>query len=327
MRRREFIATLAAAAAVSPSSARAQQAKTPVVGFLHSGSRAENVKRLEAFLKGLDEAGFVDGRNVAIEYRWADGRADRLEELAADLVRRRVALVATAGSTAATVAAKKATAAVPIVFAIGADPVALGLVASLGHPGGNVTGVNSLNAALGAKRLSLMRQLAPQAARWFTLINPTSPVSEAFLDNLQTGAAALGVRVDVLRAASEREIDAVFASLPEAAGGAFLSSPDAFFYSRREQIVALVSRHALPSMFDVPEYVEAGGLASYGNDFLDAMRLAGSYVGRILKGEKPAELPVVQAEKFVMALNLKTAKALGLDIPQTLLAAADEVIE
>ena len=262
MRRREALGLLAAATAW-PLAARAQAEKTPVVGFLHSASRAENAKRLEAFLKGLGEVGFVEGENVAIEYRWADGRADRLEALAADLVRRQVAVIAAAGSSPAAVAAKKATDAIPIVFATGADPVALGLVASLGHPGGNVTGATSLNALLGAKRLSLMRERAASPSsirlhRWPSRSWRTSNPAP--------------------------EIDAAFASLPEAASSMFISSPDAFFYSRRDQIVALVARRALPSMFDVPEYVEAGGLASYGNDFLDAIRLAGVYWGAYSRG-------------------------------------------
>ncbi len=327
MRRRAFIGLIGGAAAARPFAARAQAAKTPVVGFLQSGSRAEDLKRLAAFLKGLREESFIEGENVAIEYRWADGQEDRLGSLAADLVRRQAAVIATPGSTAATAAAKKAAGGIPVVFATGADPVALGFVASLSRPGGNVTGVTSLNAVLGAKRLGLMREFMPQAQRCVTLINPNSPLGEPALKNLEAGAAALGVRVEVLRAASEPEIDSAFAGLPQEAGSVFVSSPDAFFYNRREQIVALVTRHGLPSMFDVPEYVEAGALASYGNDFLDAMRLAGVYVGRILKGAKPADLPVVQAETFVLAINLKTARALGIDIPPMLLAQADEVIE
>jgi putative ABC transport system substrate-binding protein len=282
---------------------------------------------LAAFLKGLNEEGFVEGENVAIEYRWADGQTDQLENLASDLVRQQVAVIVTLAATSAAVAAKKATDAIPIVFAVGSDPVALGLVASLSHPGGNATGVTSLNGRLGAKRLAMIRELAPQASRYFTLINPTSPLSAPFIDNLQAGAARLDVHVDVLRASSESEIDAAFASLPQEAGGVFISSPDAFFYSHRAQIVALVQRHAMPSLFDVPEYVEAGALASYGNDFMDAIRMSGGYVGRILKGEKPTDLPVIQADKFVLAINLKTAAALGLEIPSSMLAAAEEVIE
>ena len=295
------------------------QDKTPVIGFLHIGSPAENGKRLAAFLKGLREEGFVEGQNVAIEYRWAEGRADKLEELAADLARRRVSVIVTPAVTAAAVAAKRATSDIPIVFAVGTDPVALGLVASLSHPGGNATGVTSLNASLAPKRLQLARELNPKATRYFTLINPTSPLSIPFLAGLQAAAANFGVRVDVLRARSAEEIDAAFASLPETSDAVFMSSPDALLYSLRPRILALVARHALPSVFDVPEYVEEGGLVSYGNDFIDAIRQSGVYVGRILKGEKPADLPVVQAEKFVLAINLKTAAALGIDIPTAVL--------
>jgi len=326
MRRREFIAGLCAVASAKPGIAGAQD-KIPVIGFLHVGSRAENTKRIAAFLKGLGEAGFVEGRNLAIEYRWAEGHADRLESLAADLVKRQVAVIVTPAVTAAAVAAKKVTNAVPIVFAVGSDPVALGLVASLSHPGGNATGVTSLNASLAAKRLQLARELAPKATRFFTLINPGSPLGGPFSESLKGAAMSSGVRVDVFLARSQEEIDAGFASLPPGPDAAFISCPDALFYSWREQIVALVARHALPSVFDVPEYVETGGLASYGNDFIDAIRQAGVYAGRILNGEKPADLPVVQAEKFVLAINLNTAKTLGIDIPNSVLAAADEVIE
>jgi putative ABC transport system substrate-binding protein len=326
MRRREFIAGLCAVASAAPQVAGAQD-KMPVIGFLHVGSRAENTKRIAAFLKGLGETGFVEGRNVAIEYRWAEGHADRLESLAADLVERQVAVIVTPAVTAAAVAAKKVTNTIPIVFAVGSDPVELGLVASLSHPGGNATGVTSLNASLAAKRLQLARELAPKTTRCFTLINPTSPLGGPFVEGLQGAAASFGVRVDVLHARSQEEIDAGFASLPPASDAVFISSPDALFYSWRQQIVALVARHALPSVFDVPEYVETGGLASYGNDFIDAIRQAGVYAGRILKGEKPADLPVVQAEKFVLAINLNAAKTLGIDIPNSVLAAADQVIE
>jgi putative tryptophan/tyrosine transport system substrate-binding protein len=325
MRRREFIVGLGAAAAW-PHFARAQE-KKPVIGYLHVGSRAENAKRLAAFWKGLGETGFVEGQNVDIEYRWAEGHADRLESLAADLVRRDVAVIATPAVTAAAVAAKKATSVIPIVFASGADPVAVGLVASLSHPGGNATGVTTMNASLAAKRFQIARELAPNATRLFTLVNPTSPLTGPFLEGLQRAATNSGARVDVLSASTPEEIDAVFASLPDAAGSVFISSPDSQFFNWRAQIVSLVMRRRLTSLFDVPDYVEAGGLASYGNDFLDLIRVSGIYVGRILKGEKPADLPVVQAEKFVFAVNLKSAAALGVEIPPTLLAAADEIIE
>ena len=299
----------------------------PVVGFLHSGSRAESAQRLDAFLKGLKEAGFVEGENVAIEYRWAEGQADQLEGLASELVRRQVAVIATPAATAAAVAAKKATDAIPIVFAVGSDPVALGLVASLSRPGGNATGVTSLNANLGAKRLAMMRELAPQATRFVTLINPTSPMSATFLNNLQAGAQNLGVRVDVLRASSESEIDAAFASLTQQPGGAFISSPDAFSIVAAPKSWGSFSAMRCLRFSTCPNTSRPARLASYGNDFMDAIRLSGDYVGRILKGEKPADLPVVQAEKFLLAINLKTAAVLGLEIPPTVLAAADEVIE
>jgi len=327
IRRREFIAFVGGAAAAWPLALQAQQTQKPVIGFLHSASREENAKRLAAFQKGLSEAGFIEGQNVAIEYRWADGQADRLPALLADLIREKVAVIATPGSTVATVAAKKATDSIPIVFAIGSDPVALGLVASLSRPDGNATGVTSLNVYAAAKRLGLIRELVPQANHYFTLVNPASALAEPFIKDLEAGAANVGIRVDIFRASSEREIDAAFASMPQGTGSVFVPSPDAFFYSRRTQIVALVAQHGLPAIFDVPEYVEAGALASYGNDFLDAMQMAGGYTARILKGEKPADLPVVQAEKFALAINLKTAKTLGLTVPPILLATADEVIE
>ena len=324
MRRRVFLAGLGAACACAPM-ARAQQ--RPVIGFLHAGSPAENVKRIDAFREGLRQTGFVEGRNLTIEYRWAQGRADRLEALAADLVQRRVSLIATPAVTVAAVAARKVTRDIPIVFAIGSDPVALGLVASLSHPGGNATGVTSMNASLGAKRFELAHELSPNAKRYITLINPTSPLGHTFLEGLQAGAAGRDVRLDVLRAQSQKEIDAAFAGLPSVADSVFISSPDALFYGLRARIVALVTQLKLPSLFDVPEYVEDGGLASYGNDFIDAIRQSGVYAGRILKGEKPQDLPVVQAEKFVLAINLKTARTLGLEIPPDVLAAASEVIE
>ena len=324
MRRRAFLAGLGAACACAPM-ARAQE--QPVIGVLHAGSVAENVKRVAAFREGLKQSGFVEGRNLTIEYRWAQGHADRLEALAADLAQRRVSLIATPAVTAAAVAARKVTRDIPIVFAVGSDPVALGLVDSLSHPGGNATGVTSMNASLGAKRFELARELAPKAKRCITLVNPASPISLTFLEALQAGAAALGIRLDVLHAQNQEEIDAAFAGLPSVADAVFLSSPDYLFYGLRARIVAQVTQLKLPSLFDVPEYVEDGGLASYGNDFIDAIRQSGVYAGRILKGEKPQDLPVVQPETFVLAINLKTASTLGLEIPPDVLAAANEVIE
>jgi putative tryptophan/tyrosine transport system substrate-binding protein len=327
MNRREFIALLGGAAAMWPLGAHAQQTAMPVIGFLHSGSPEQNTKRLAAFRKGLNEAGFVEGQNVAIEYRWAAGQSDKLPALAADLIRRRVEVIATAGSTPAAVVAKAATTTIPIVFAVGADAVALGLVASLNRPGGNVTGITSLNADVAAKRLGVLRELVPQATRYFTLVNPTSQLAEPFIKDLQAGAASLAIHIDVLHASTDGEIEAAFAGLPQPAGTVLIFPPDAFFYIRRARISALAERHTVPTIFDGRDYVDAGGLASYGADFLNVMELAGNYTAPILKGEKPADLPVVQAAKFELVINLKTAKALGVTVPPTLLALADEVIE
>jgi ABC-type uncharacterized transport system substrate-binding protein len=324
MRRREFITLLGGAAAWSPA-ARAQQVSTPLIGFLHAGSLEQNVKRLAAWRKGLGEHGFIEGQNVAIEFRWADGRLDRLPDMAADLIQRRVGVIATPGSTDAALAAKSATTAVPIVFASGGDVVALGLVTSLSRPGSNVTGATSLNTDIAAKRLGLIRQLVPQDARYFALVNPTSALAPPYIKDLQTGAASLGLHVEVLHASTDAEIHAAFARLTQQPGAVLLVSTDAFFFSRHTQIVALASH--LPAIFDNREYAMAGGLMSYGADFYDIMQLAGAYTGRILKGEKPADLPVVQSTKFEFVINLKTANALGLTMPSGILAIADEVFE
>jgi putative ABC transport system substrate-binding protein len=325
--RREFIAALGGATVAWPLIAHAQQSTLPVIGFLHAGSAEQNVQRLAAYRKGLSEAGFVEGQNVAIEFRWADGRDNLLPDMAADLIRRQVAVIATPGSTDAALAAKSATTAIPIVFAVGGDPVVLGLVPSLNRPGGNVTGVTSLNSEIAAKRLGLIRQLVPQAAHYFALVNPTSALADPFTKDLQAGAASTGIQVEILHASTAAEIDAVFAKLPQQPGTVLVVSTDAFFFIRRAQISALAARYALPAMFDNREYAVAGGLISYGADIFEFMREAGVYTGRILKGEKPADLPVMQSTKYEFVINLKTAKALGLQIPPTLLAIADEVIE
>lgn len=330
MRRRAFLGLLGGAAATSmlrPLAAHAQQPALPVIGFLHSGSPEQNVARLAGYLKGLKDAGFVDGQNLAIEYRWAAGKDDRLPAMAADLVQRQVAVIATPGSTVAAVAARAATATIPIVFATGTDPVALGFVASLNRPGGNATGVASLTTEMAAKRLGLLRELAPQAARYFAFANPASPLAEPFIKELETGAASLGIHVDILRASTDAEIEAAFASLPRQPGNVLMFCPDPFFYTRRVQIAALTARHAVPAIFDDRAYVEAGCLLNYGADWSNLMELAGGYTGRILKGERPADLPVVQSTKFELGINLRTAKALGINVPSTLLATADEVIE
>lgn len=318
---------LGSAACLRPRVLAAQQSAMPVIGFLHSGSAEQNVERLAAFRKGLSDRGFIEGKNVRIEYRWAEGRNDELPALAADLVRQHVALIATPGSTPASVAAKAATSSIPIVFAVGTDPVALGLITSLSRPGGNATGVTSLNAELAAKRLGLFRDLVPNAARYFTLINPTSELARPFTRDLESAAATLGITIEVLRASTDSEIEAAFASLPQQPGTVMVFGPDAFFYTRRAQIAELALRHVVPTIFDVGDYVKAGGLVGYGADFLNVMELAGRYAGRILQGEKPADLPVQQPTKFELVINVKTAKALGIEVPTKLLLIADEVVE
>lgn len=326
MKRRNFIAGVGAAALL-PFAARAQSPTMPVIGFLHAGSPEQNVTRLAAFFRGLKAAGLVDGQNVAIEYRWARGRDEQLPAMAADLIRRQVTVIATPGSTAATVAAKAATSTVPIVFTTGADPVALGFVASLSRPGGNATGVTSLNAEMGAKRLGLMRELVPQASRYFAFTNPTSQLTAPFVRELKAGAASLGVHIDVLHASNVAEIETAFANLPPPPGSVLMFCPDTFFYSQRAQIAALTARYAIPAIFDDRAYVEAGGLINYGADWPTLMELAGRYTARVIGGEKPADLPVVQSTKFELVINRKTANALGVAVPPTLLSLADEVIE
>jgi putative tryptophan/tyrosine transport system substrate-binding protein len=327
MRRREFIAIVGGAMSGWPLAARSQQPSLPVIGFLHSASPEQNVKRVSAYLQGLKDGGFVDGQNVKIEYRWANGNESLLPGLAADLIGRGVAVIVTPGSTPAALVAKASTSTIPLVVTTGADPVALGVVASINHPGGNITGVSSMNADVAAKRLGVLKELVPEAAHYFTLINPTSPLAEPSLKDLQSGAASLGIHVEVLRASTDTEIDAAFAGLPQQADTALVFGPDQYFYSRRARIAALAAKHALPTVFDVRDYVDAGGLSSYGTDYFSVMQLAGDYTARILKGEKPGDLPFLQPTKFEMVLNLKTAKALGLNVPPSLLAIADDVVE
>ena len=327
MERRALLILLGSAAWLRPRLVAAQQPTMPVIGFLHSGSADQNVERLAAFRKGLSDRGFIEGKNVRIEYRWAEGRNDELPAMAADLVRQQVSLIATPGSTPASVAAKAATSSIPIVFAVGTDPVALGLIASLSRPGGNATGVTSLNAELAAKRFGVFRDLVPSAAHYFTLINPTSELAGPFTKDLEGAAASLGIAVEVLRASTDSEIEAAFANLPRQPGTVMVFGPDAFFYTRRAHIAELALRHAVPTIFDVGDYVRAGGLVSYGADFLNVMELAGRYAGRILQGERPADLPVQQPTKFELVINVKTAQALGIEMPTKLLLIADEVIE
>ena len=297
MRRRNFI-TLLGSAAAWPVVARAQQPAMPVVGFLHSASPEPNANRVAGFRKGLGEAGYVEGQNVAIEFRWVAGQDDRLPDLVGDLIRRRVAVIATPGSTPASLAAKTATTTIPIVFAIGSDPVAMGLVASLNRPGGNVTGVSFQSVELMAKRLGMLRELAPGANRFVALVNPNTAYAEAEVKDLQTSASALGLPIEILRAGTGREIDAAFAHLVQNPGGALLVGPDAVFNNRRAQIVTLAARNALPAIYFAREFAEIGGLMSYGPNVVNAFRETGIYVGRVLKGEKPTDMPVEQPTKF-----------------------------
>ena len=327
MRRREFIALAGGAAAGWPLAARAQQPTMPVIGFLNATSQQAYSARIAAFRQGLADAGFVEGRNVAIEFRQVDGRYDRLPAMAADLVRRRVAVIAATG-TAAALAAKAATTTIPIIFSTSADPVETGLVASLARPGGNVTGTTRLHAQISAKRMQLLHELVPAAATIALLINPANPaLAEPLLRQAEAAAPTLGLKLHVLRASNEREIDEAFSALLPLRAAALMIGPDSFFYSRSAQLGALVLRHKVPTMYQDREFVAAGGLVSYGGDQDDGYRIVGAYAGRILKGEKPGDMPVHQSTKIEMLLNLKTAKALGLTIPPLVLAQADEVIE
>jgi putative tryptophan/tyrosine transport system substrate-binding protein len=327
MRRREFIVGLGGAVAW-PLTVRAQQPGMPVIGFLNNLSLDTRRDILASFHGGLSEIGFVEGRNVAFAYRWAEGRNDRLPALAADLVRHQVAVIAAPGGTALAVAAKAATQTIPIVFLMGSDPVEVGLVASLNRPGGNATGVSLLNVDLAAKRLELLHTLVPTAKSIAFLVNSTNPLAtQAETREVAAGARSLGLGVVTLDAHSQNEIETVFGTFADNGAGALLVQADALFTSMREQIIALAARHAIVTMYQYRQFPEAGGLISYGTDLQDAFRLAGVFTGRILKGEKPADLPVQQVTKIELAINLKTAKALGLIIPETLLATADEVIQ
>ncbi|MGH8092604.1 MAG: ABC transporter substrate-binding protein [Chthoniobacterales bacterium] len=326
MRRREFI-TLVGGAAVWPLAARAQQ-QLPVIGFLSSASPDEYTIRLRAFREGLKEAGYVEGQNVAIEYRWAETQYNRLPQLAAGLVHRHVAVIVSGGGTPAAVAAKAATTTIPIVFAVAVDPVKLGLVSSLSQPGGNLTGVTDLDVDIGPKRLELVREVLPKATVIGVLVNPTNPnLEESFLGVLRPAASALGLRLHVLNASDDHDFDAVFANLVQLRASALVIGPDIFFNTRSEQLAALSLRHAVPTIYQFRKFATAGGLMSYGSDEKEYYRLVGIYAGKILKGAKPSDLPVVRTTKVELIVNMKTAKALGLTMPESVLSRADEVIE
>ena len=326
--RRELLAALGGAVAAWPLAAHAQQPAMPVIGFLGVTFAHEQPQWLAAFRQGLHETGFIEGENVLIEYRWAEGQYNRLPELASDLIRRRVSVIVTSPSAPAALAVKAATMTIPIVFSVGEDPVKLGLVASLSRPDGNATGNNFFVVELTAKRLGLLRELLPKAARIGLLVNPGNVGNTArVLKDAEATAPAIGLQIQVLNANNSDEIDAAFATLVSDRADALLLGPDAFFNSRRVQIAILAARHMVPAVYTVRDYVEAGGLMSYGTDLTNSVRQQGVYAGRILRGTKPADLPVVQSTKFELVINLRTAKALGLEVLPALLARADEVIE
>ena len=327
MRRREFI-TLLGGAATWPLAAHAQQPTMPVIGFLGSESASLWANYVRAFQQGLREVGYIEGRNVAIEYRWAEGQNERMSGLLGDLLRRPVSVIAVPGSTPAALAAKAASTTVPIVFAIATDPVQIGLVASLNRPGGNLTGVVTLNVELAPKRLELLHELFPTATSFALLVNPTNPaLAEPVSEHVQAAALTLGIKLHVLHASSEAELDAVLSTAARLRTAGLVVGPDPFFNSRIEQLAALTIRHALPTVYQWREFVAAGGLLSYGSSVTDVYRQAGIYTGRILRGEKPADLPVEQTTKVELFINLKTARTLGITAPTSILVRADEVIE
>ena len=323
--RRQFISALGGAAAAWPVAAHAQQPEMPVIGFLNSRAPGANATLMAPFHRGLKEAGYVEGQNLTVEYRWADEKYDRLPALAADLVGRRVAVIVANGP--AVRSAKAATSTIPIVFVVGFDPLAFGLVASLSRPGANLTGVSVLDVEIGSKRLELLHELVPTATVMALLVNPTTPAAETITRDAQAAARALGLQLHVLYASSDHEFESVFATMAQLGAGALVIGADPFFTNQSQQLAELAARHALPTIYEFRAFAAAGGLISYGSSIADAYRLAGVYTARILKGEKPSDLPVQQATKVELILNLKTAKALGITFPITLLGRADEVIE
>jgi len=327
MRRRDFIKMIAGSAAAWPLAARAQQTAMPVIGWLGARSPGESESVIDAFRQGLNETGYEEGRNLFIAYRWADGRYDRLPGLAMELVRHQVAVIAATGGDAATLAAKAATSTIPIIFAGGTDPVSAGIVASLTRPDQNVTGVSLLIGLLGAKQVELLQELVPKAPLIAALFNPNNPNAERGAKDVQSAAGTIGQKVVVFYASNEREIDTAFASLVQQQAGGILIYPDGFFTGRRDQLVELAARYKIPAIYPWRDYAVAGGLMSYGTSIREAFRWAGTYVGKVLKGAKPTDLPVIQPSKFEVVINLKTARALNLSVPTSLLLRADEVIE
>jgi len=326
MKRREFVRLVAGASVLMPRAARAQPAGIPVVGFLHYASATKLTRLADAFRQGLREVGYIESQNVVVEYRWAEGQYDRLPALAADLVRHGVDVI-TAGGAVAAQAAKKATTTIPVVFTSGADPVATGLVASLSRPGGNLTGMSLLAAEMATKRLELIRDLLPRARAVAMITNPDFPASDSEMAEVEAAGRSVAIQTHKAAASSPSDIDAAFATISQSPVDAFIVGADGFFITRREQFAALAARYSLPGIYPFPDFPESGGLLSYGLDLADAYRQAGVYTGRILKGAKPADLPVMQPTKFQLVINLNTAKALGLTVPQSILARADDVIE
>ena len=325
--RRLFVETAAASLLALALPARAQKSATPVIGFLSSGTAVPWAPYLTSFRQGLNEVGYTEGKNIAIEFRWADGQYDRLPALAADLVRSRVAVLVSTGGPGSARAAKAATSTIPIVFTTGSDPVEYGLVASLGHPGGNATGITMFTVDLVAKRMELLHELVPKATEIGLISNPNDPYVDSRINRIREAAHLLGQHLHVVRAGTVEDIDAAFVSLQQARAEAVIIGTDSFFNARRDQFVALATRYALPMMFDLREFVTAGGLLSYGGSLTETYRLAGTYTGKILKGAQPSDLPVLQPTKFELVVNLKAARAIGLTIPQSILTRADEVIE
>ena len=325
LKRRDFIKLLGGAPAW-PLAAQAQQSALPAIGFLYAGSPEPTAHLLAAFRKGLAETGYVEGQNVTIEFRWARNESGRLPELAADLVRRQVTVIAAPGSSVASIAAKAATSSIPIVFSMGGDPIQAGLVGSLNQPGGNVTGISSMNTELGSKRLGLLHELVPGTERFATLVI-NSPIYRPLVEDVQAGATSIGRPVDIFYASTSRDIDTAFARIVEKRIEALVLTPGPLFNNNRVQLATLAARHVLPAIYSSREFAEAGGLMSYGPSITEEFRQTGIYCGRVLKGEKPADLPVMRATKFEFIVNLQTARAFGLEVPPVLLARADEVIE